>query len=471
MFEAIFERRAGQQRPRCGARLSDRLERNPLAGLSRLPAVGDGNLLGGTVAIDQAFIIQMMLPAFETVGVDLDIRGVAHALSIDETRIIIHAAGDTTVDGTDGTDFFYMSARQPDFRGGRGADFYFVGRNSGDDYHPRPGPRRRRRAALHRRAVDRCQGHPRRAGPDPADPRADQLHPAHRPVPRRAQRSAVNGKQVEAGVNAIVFADGVVWDRFRMAMEVVDKERAAGISTTPDVGSGSADILWGGKGNDVLSGGAGGDIYVFRAATARTSSTTNGGFSLRPGQGRHRLPAVPRRHHRRQSQAHPRRREQISRSICSTPRATRPATASRSSGQFGGVAAQSRRVQRERSRQRRARLHRAEPDRALHLRRRQLARIHRDRREGAEERQDRRRRRHLRLAQRQHARWRRGRRLSDRLRRQRHLHIRPRLRPGRRRGRRLLARAVRRRSTTSSSSSTICAGPISTSCARARATP
>ncbi len=29
---------------------------------------------------------------------------------------------------------------------------------------------------------------------------------------------------------SIVFADGVVWDRLRMAVEVVDKARAAGLT-------------------------------------------------------------------------------------------------------------------------------------------------------------------------------------------------------------------------------------------------
>ena len=56
---------------------------------------GAGNLLGGTVAVDQAFIMQMMLQAFENVPVDLDLRGVAHALSIDETRIVTNAGNAT----------------------------------------------------------------------------------------------------------------------------------------------------------------------------------------------------------------------------------------------------------------------------------------------------------------------------------------------------------------------------------------
>lgn len=95
---------------------------------------GEGNLGGSTLAVDQAFIMQMMLPAFETVGVDLDIRGVAHALGISEQRIITHATGATIVDGTDGVDYLYMTEGDQTLRGGLGADFYFVGRNSGNDF-------------------------------------------------------------------------------------------------------------------------------------------------------------------------------------------------------------------------------------------------------------------------------------------------------------------------------------------------
>jgi hypothetical protein len=60
---------------------------------------GTGNLFDSSVSIDQAFIMQMLIPAFEArgwtydpvtnAGTGLDIRGVAHALSINEERIIV----------------------------------------------------------------------------------------------------------------------------------------------------------------------------------------------------------------------------------------------------------------------------------------------------------------------------------------------------------------------------------------------
>ncbi len=54
---------------------------------------GAGNLLGGTVSIDQAFIMQMLVAAWERVPVGIDLAGAAHALSIDESRIIANGAG------------------------------------------------------------------------------------------------------------------------------------------------------------------------------------------------------------------------------------------------------------------------------------------------------------------------------------------------------------------------------------------
>ena len=86
------------------------------------------------------------------------------------------------------------------------------------------------------------------------------------------------GKQFQSGVNQIVFSDGVIWDRFRMAMQVANPRN------TGDVygGSGSGDVLWGGKGNDVLTGGLGGDIYIFQRGDGQDVISERGGFSFGP---------------------------------------------------------------------------------------------------------------------------------------------------------------------------------------------
>ena len=67
-----------------------------------------------------------------------------------------------------------------------------------------------------------------------------------------------------------------------MSVEVADKERAAGLFNDSLMGSGSADILWGGKGNDYMSGGAGGDIYVFQAGDGQDVIDDLGTFSFGP---------------------------------------------------------------------------------------------------------------------------------------------------------------------------------------------
>jgi hypothetical protein len=245
---------------------------------------GTGNLLGGTVAIDQAFILQMLLPAFESAGLDLDLAGVAHALSIDETRIISHAADAGVVEGSLGTDFFYMSASAPGseqtYRGGAGADYYFVGKGSGND-----------------RIYDQDLGDSDELRF--TDVRSDDVHAWRQGedliLEIRGRTNSIrlvdqflgenngflsNGKQFDTGVNAIVFADGVVWDRFRMSMEVVDKDRAAGTFNDSLMGSGSADILWGGKGNDYMSGGAGGDFYIYARGDGQDVIDDKGAFSF-----------------------------------------------------------------------------------------------------------------------------------------------------------------------------------------------
>src|ERR1044071_10100726 len=62
-----------------------------------------GNMWGATVAVDQAYILQMMLPAFEEMPIaGLSIQAAAHALAIDETRIITHTASQSVVHGTAG---------------------------------------------------------------------------------------------------------------------------------------------------------------------------------------------------------------------------------------------------------------------------------------------------------------------------------------------------------------------------------
>ncbi|HET9638457.1 MAG TPA: calcium-binding protein, partial [Allosphingosinicella sp.] len=282
MFEAIFE---GAPASNAGDAVLDYLtDWNELLWqiYPDFAQEDEGGVLNGKVGIDQAYIMQMLIQAYENVGVDLDIRGVAHALSVDETRIRTHLTSDTQVTGTDGTDFFYMTGGNQTVTGGMAADYYFVGKNSGDDY-----------------IVDKDLG-----GDDElrfTDVKSDDVKAIRDGqdliLQIRGRTNfirltdqflgelndyASNGKQFESGVDSIVFADGVAWDRFRMALEVVDYERAEGLFNDPLTGSGSADVLMGGKGNDYLSGNVGGDIYVFRRGDGQDVINDLGGFSFGP---------------------------------------------------------------------------------------------------------------------------------------------------------------------------------------------
>src|SRR5262249_6339746 len=87
-----------------------------------------------------------------------------------------------------------------------------------------------------------------------------------------------DGTQQTSGVDSILFSDGTIWDRFQMAFEVAHP------ADTDDaiIGSGSADVMFGGKGNDFLSGGAGGDMYIFRPGDGQDVIDDQGNFSFGP---------------------------------------------------------------------------------------------------------------------------------------------------------------------------------------------
>jgi hypothetical protein len=182
----------------------------------------EGDVMKGKVGIDQAYIMQMLIQAYENVGVDLDIRGVAHALSVDETRIRTHAASDTQLAGTGGTDFFYMTAGDQTVTGGMAADYYFVGKNSGNDHiydKDLGGDDELRFTDVSSKDVKAI-----RDGQDlilEIRGRTNFVRLTDQFL-GELNEYAMSGKQFSSGVESIVFSDGIVWDRFRMAIEVVD---------------------------------------------------------------------------------------------------------------------------------------------------------------------------------------------------------------------------------------------------------
>ncbi len=241
---------------------------------------GIGNLYGATAAIDQAFILQMTIEAFENTGVNYDIRGVAHAFGVDETKIITDDTGQAVVDGTAGADFFYMASGDHTYRGGDGSDYYFVGKNAGQDT-----------------IIDYGRGEPNelvftsamssditatREGEDmliQVGSTGEIIRLKDQFLGELNDRFS-DGVQASSGVDTILLADGVIWDRDRMAFEVAHP-------TDGDIaiiGSGSADVLWAGKGHQYLSGGAGGDIYIVQPEGGNLDVTIDdqGNFSFGP---------------------------------------------------------------------------------------------------------------------------------------------------------------------------------------------
>ena len=223
---------------------------------------GSRNQYGATVAVDQPFIMQMMLGAFENVHMDVDLATVMDALGINEELLKTLGPAGTLSEGSAKTDYFYLGAGRAatqTFSGAFGTDFYFVGKNFGQDYiHDFDTGEKDELRFSHLTAADITAT---RDGMDliltvknstdfvrVTDQFLGELNPYFS-----------NGKIGDTGVNSIVFANGAIWDRFRMAFEVANPRDTNDVYT----GSGATDVLWGGKGNDALHGGLGGDIYVY----------------------------------------------------------------------------------------------------------------------------------------------------------------------------------------------------------------
>jgi Ca2+-binding RTX toxin-like protein len=240
------------------------------------PAV---NLQGATVRVDKAFIFQMMLPAFQNISIDVDLAAAMNAFTVDESRLRTHTAAARDVQGTAGVDFLLMTSGNQTLRGGDGADFYFAGRAFGNDViHDRDsgGDDELRFTEVRSSDIEA-----RREGQDLVllvRNSTNQIRLKDQFLGELNERVPFRTERLESGVNLIVFADGVIWDRFRMAMEVARPRD--GRDTY--VGSGSADVLWGGRGNDNLQGLLGGDIYIFGRGDGQNVIDDRGGTSFGP---------------------------------------------------------------------------------------------------------------------------------------------------------------------------------------------
>ncbi|MHA7827234.1 MAG: calcium-binding protein, partial [Roseovarius sp.] len=220
---------------------------------------GSGNIGGAAVGVDQKFVMQMLLPAYEQVGIDMDLRAVLNTLRIEETLLIDHDSEATEVIGTNRGDYIYMSGGDQLYQGGGGADTYFVGADFGNDTIESSGFTAD--DELRFSYVSSEDVVVRREGTDlilTAEGQAGTLTIKDHFLGEA--NAFVGQKQLTKEMSSIVFSDGVVWDPFLVAMAVADPRETDDVI----VGSPGTDVLIGDRGNDVMVGGLGDDIYVYR---------------------------------------------------------------------------------------------------------------------------------------------------------------------------------------------------------------
>ncbi len=226
------------------------------------------NFVTGHMRLDEKFIFQMVLPAFETVGIDAELPAVLNALGVDETRLIAHDATASEVHGTDGADYIYVSDGDQTYYGGYGADVYFIGADFGRDIiEDTEWPFQGKTLGQDTLRFSHVGSSDVRATRDGLDLVIEVLGTDN--VLR--VRNQFEGELIDplfgydfspdTEMVSIVFADGVIWDEWQIAREVSHP------LATDDVvlGSQASDYLEGGRGNDILRGGRDGDIYVFNA--------------------------------------------------------------------------------------------------------------------------------------------------------------------------------------------------------------
>ncbi|MFM2391158.1 MAG: hypothetical protein RLZZ437_2713, partial [Pseudomonadota bacterium] len=241
---------------------------------------GAGNLFGMSVALDQKFIFQMLLPAWQAMPTDLSLKQAMYALGVNQDLLIETAAGQDTAVGTGAPDFFLVGDGAESYQGGNGADTYFVGATFGDvliEDIDGGAPDELRFTTITSEQVIAT-----RIGQDlilTAPGNAGSITVKDHFL---GELNFSFGKYTEdRSMKSIVFADGVLWDQFRIAMEVSDPKDTNDVI----VGSGALDVLNGGRGNDVLEGRSGGDLYIFARGDGQDVVTEKNPVATMPGKG------------------------------------------------------------------------------------------------------------------------------------------------------------------------------------------
>ena len=93
-----------------------------------------GNFITGAMKLDYSFVFQMLLPAFETQDIGLDLLAILNAFGVDETRLVQAGTGETQVLGTGGSDYVYVTGEGSEtYNAKGGADIFLVGKDFGHD--------------------------------------------------------------------------------------------------------------------------------------------------------------------------------------------------------------------------------------------------------------------------------------------------------------------------------------------------
>ncbi|AVX03475.1 iron-regulated protein FrpA [Maritalea myrionectae] len=223
------------------------------------------NILTGTLKLDQKFVFQMLIPAFENVGIDVELDAVMNALGVDETLLVSHESSDVEVIGTSSQDFFYLTGGDQTYRGGYGQDIYFVGQGFGLDiiddreepFRPHSQDEVRFTQAKSTDIFATMDGRDlvlEIVGTDDVLRIKDQF------LGDLIDPLFGFNFAPDTGVSSIVFADGVIWNALEIAQAVshpLDSDDLV-------LGSEERDWIEASRGQDVLRGGRDGDIYIFR---------------------------------------------------------------------------------------------------------------------------------------------------------------------------------------------------------------
>lgn len=249
-FENIFE-----EADALGAGALDRLEEwRPILEVVLGDFHRDGDLNNS-----RGSLFANIVAAYESVGMDVDIKDVADVLGVPAETIV---AGSASLTGTEDGDIIYIAAGDQTAAGGGGSDTYVVGRDAGDVLIDDEEASSHKNDFLRFADVASADVTATREGIDLVLTVAgtDTVIRVKDHFDGRLPNVLFGGDlSASEGVDEIAFADGTNWGKIDIARAVSRPTLDNQVVT----GTGDVDWLDGGAGHDVLSGGDDGDVYIY----------------------------------------------------------------------------------------------------------------------------------------------------------------------------------------------------------------